>query len=156
VARALRQAYPCGMDAPRMEGQGARQVFRPSRLLAAVMAVAALLWSGVFVYLLRFDGVPWRTFASAGFFIVLFGGSLAYHVRTRIVVDARGITCRGVVRTQRFDFADIRKVDVLPGPVTVYAVRGRGRFVHFTSFFAHHRHLAALVVERAGLTPVMP
>ncbi|MGQ0506456.1 MAG: PH domain-containing protein, partial [Myxococcaceae bacterium] len=53
----------------------------------------------------------------------------------------------------RLAYADIRKLDVLPGPVTVYAIRGEGRLVHFTSFFKHHQALMALLVERAGLAP---
>lgn len=131
-----------------------KQVFRPHAVLAGIMAVAALLWLGVLVYLLRFDGVPLQTFLSAVFFVLFFGVSVTYYGRTRIVVDAGGMTYRGLVRTRRFSFADIRKVDVLPGPVTVYAVRGTRGLVHFTSLFAHHRHLASLLVERSGLTPL--
>ncbi|WP_369946337.1 PH domain-containing protein [Vitiosangium sp. GDMCC 1.1324] len=118
------------------------------------MGGATLLWLGVLVYLLRFDGVPIQTFLSALFFVLFFGVSVTYYGRTRIVVDAGGMTYRGLVRTRRFNFADIRKVDVLPGPVTVYAVRGSRGLVHFTSLFAHHRHLARLLIERSGLTPL--
>ncbi len=57
-----------------------------------------------------------------------------------------------MVRTDYFAFRDILKVDILPGPVTVYAVRGRGRGMHFTSFFTQHRRLMELLVERAGLS----
>lgn len=131
-----------------------KQVFRPRRVLAVVMAGAGLLWVGVLLYLLSFDGVPLKTFLSAVFFIVFFGVSLAYYGRTRIVVDARGVTYRGMVRTRSFTFDDIRKVDVLPGLVTVYAVRGRKGLVHFTSFFQHHQRLAKLLVDRAGLSPM--
>jgi hypothetical protein len=118
------------------------------------MAAAGLLWIAVLVYLFRFDGVPLKTFVSAGFFVLFFGVSLTYYARTRIVVDKGGITYRGMVRTRRFNFSDIRKLDVLPGPVTVYAIRGKWGFVHFTSFFVHHQHLARLLVERAGLAPL--
>ena len=104
------------------------------------MGVAGLLWVAVLVYLLTFHGVPLKTFLSALFFAA-------------IEVDAGGVTYRGMVRTQRFAFGDILHLDVWPGPVTVYAIRGRGRGVHFTSFFAHHRRLVALLVERAGLAP---
>lgn len=131
-----------------------RQVFRPRRVLAAAMAVAGLLWVAVLLYLFRFDDVPLKTFLSAGFFVLFFAVSLTYYGRTLIVVDARGITYRGMVRTRRFSFADIRKLDVLPGPVTVYAIRGSWGFVHFTSFFRHHQRLARLLVERAGLAPL--
>lgn len=118
------------------------------------MGAACLLWLGVLVYLMRFEGVPMRTFLSAAFFVIFFGISVVYYARTAIFVDAAGLTYRGMVRTQRFSFDDIRKVDVLPGPVTVYAVRARGRGIHFTSFFKHHRELVELLVERAGLAPL--
>jgi hypothetical protein len=123
-------------------------------VLAALMAGAWLLWGSVLLYLLQFDGVPAKTFFSAAFFVVFFAISLVYYVRTAIFVDASGITYRGMMRTKRFTFADIRKVDVMPGPVTVYAIRGTNALVHFTSFFAHHRRLMELLVERAGLAPV--
>lgn len=119
------------------------------------MAGAGILWISVLVYLLMsFDEVPAKTFLAVIFFVVFFSVSLAYYARTRIVVDARGITYRGMVRTRRFSFKEIRKVDVLQGPVTVYAIRTNGGPVNFTSFFQHHRRLAALLVERAGLTPL--
>jgi hypothetical protein len=142
------------MDGRNSEAVG-RQVFRPRRVLAALMAAAGVLWVTVLVYLLSFDGVPLKTFLAVIFFVVFFGVSLMYYARTRIVVDARGITYRGMVRTRHYSFEDIRKVDVMPGPVTVYAIRDTGGgFVHFTSFFQHHRRLAALLVERAGLRPL--
>lgn len=119
------------------------------------MAAAGLFWLSILVYLLGAEGVQPQTIFGALFFITLFGVSVTYYARTRIVVDARGITYRGMVRTQRFSFKEIRKVDVLPGPVTVYAVRGSSGLVHFTSFFQHHRRLAALLVERAGLSPLV-
>jgi hypothetical protein len=142
------------MDGRNSEAEG-RQVFRPRRVLAALMAAAGGLWVVVLLYLLSFEGVPLRTFLAVIFFVVFFGVSLVYYARTRIEVDARGITYRGMVRTRHYAFKDIRKVDVMPGPVTVYAIRDTGGgFVHFTSFFQHHRRLAALLVERAGLMPL--
>jgi hypothetical protein len=139
-----------------MEVRGAiqREVFRPRAFLAVSMGVAGLLWVAVLVYLLTFHGVPLKTFLSALFFVAFFGVSHAYYARAAIEVDAGGVTYRGMVRTERFAFGDILHVDVWPGPVTVYAIRGRGRGVHFTSFFAHHRRLVALLVERAGLAPL--
>lgn len=118
------------------------------------MGAATLFWLGVLLYLLRFPEVSVKTVLSAVFFVLFFGVSVTYYGRTRIEVDAGGITYRGMVRTRRFSFADIRKVDVLPGLVTVYAVRGSRGLVHFTSFFAQHHRLARLLVERAGLTPL--
>ncbi|HLL53364.1 MAG TPA: PH domain-containing protein [Myxococcaceae bacterium] len=119
------------------------------------MLGAGLLWVAVLIYLLRFDGVPAKTFLAAAFFILLFGLSSAYYMRTAIFVDAKGLTYRGVVRTRRFTFADIKKVDVLPGIITVYAIRLQGAAqLHFTSFFGHHLRLMELLVDRAGLAPV--
>ena len=118
------------------------------------MSGAAALWVGVLLYLFRFDGVPAQTFLTVAFFIVFFAISLAYYARSAVFVDARGVTFRGMLRTHRFAFSEIRKVQVLPGPVTVYAVGVRERFVHFTSFFGQHRRLMELLVERAGLAPV--
>jgi hypothetical protein len=119
----------------------------------ALMVGAGVLWIGVLLYLLQFDGVPAKTLGTTLFFVLFFAICGFYYGRTAIYVDAAGITYRGMVRTQRVSFADIRKVDVLPGPVTVYAIRGSGGPMHFTSFFRHHQHLVQLLVERAGLAP---
>jgi len=137
-----------------MEGLRQRpEIFRPRRLLAGLMTAAGLLWLAVVIYLLQFRGVPLKTFGSALFFVCFFLFAAVYYVRTAVIVDSAGVTFRGMLRTQRLGFGDIRKVDVLPGPVTVYSVRGPGRLFHFTSFFARHRHLVNLLVERAGLSP---
>lgn len=117
------------------------------------MGAAGVLWILVLFYLLQFQQVPAKTLLSTLFFIAFFGFSLAYYARTAIFVDAAGLTYRGIVRTQRVTFDDISKLDVLPGPVTVYAVRARAHAIHFTSFFAHHHRLAELLVERARLAP---
>lgn len=130
------------------------QVFRPRLGLALAMATAGVLWIVVLVYLFQFEQVPARTMLTAMFFVVFFFVAVLYYARTAIFVDQRGVTYRGMVRTQRMSYAEIRKVHVLPGPVTVYAIRGNGRFVHFTSFFRHHRYLVNLLVERAGLSPL--
>lgn len=129
------------------------KVFRPAPILAGVMGAAALLWIGVLVYLLQFKQVPAKTMLSAIFFVLFFVWSVLYYVRTLIVVDSKGVTYRGLLTTRRFSFSDIRKLDVLPGPVTVYAVRIPRTQVHFTSFFRQHRDLMQLLVERAGLAP---
>jgi hypothetical protein len=117
------------------------------------MAGAGLLWGSVLLYLLKFDGVPVKTMLSAVFFVLFFGVSLTYYARTRIIIDAVGMTYRGLLKTQHLRFADIRNLDVLPGVITIYAVRGNPGLVHFTSFFSDHRDLMELLVERAGLAP---
>lgn len=126
-------------------------MFRPFWILPFLMGAAGVLWLFVLVYLLTFDGVPAKTLLSAGFFVAFFAVAVAYYGRSAIFVDANGLTCRGMLRTRRLAWAEIRKLDVLPGPVTVYAIRARGMPCHFTSFFRHHRRLAELLVERAGL-----
>lgn len=148
MADELRSHYPLVMSP--FPGAGL-QIFRPRRVLAIAMALAGALWVGVLIYLLRMDGVPWKTYASAAFFAVFFAVALVYYGRTAIFVDQGGLTFRGMVRTYRLSFSEIRKLDILPGPVTVYAIRSGGRFLHFTSFFRHHQLLANLLVERAGL-----
>lgn len=127
------------------------EVFRPFWILPLSMGAAGALWTGVLVYLLTFDGVPIKTLLSAGFFVVFFALALAYYARSAIMVDAHGVTYRGIVRTRRLSWSEIRKLDVLPGPVTVYAIRARGMPCHFTSFFRHHKRLATLLIEGAGL-----
>ena len=87
-------------------------VFRPRPILAALMASAGIVWIATLFYLFRFEGVPTKTFFSAGFFIAFFAISLAYYARTAIEVDQSGVTYRGIVRTHRFSFADILKVTV--------------------------------------------
>ena len=126
-------------------------MYRPSWVLSIVMAVAGLLWAAILLYLLTFDGVPAKTLLSAGFFVAFFAIALAYYARSAIFVDSRGLVCRGVLRTRRLTWSDIRKVDVLPGPITVYAIRAPGSQYHFTSFYRNHRRLANLLIERAGL-----
>lgn len=130
------------------------EVFRPRRPLAVLMALAGLLWVGVLFYLLQFEQVPLKTLLSTVFFIAFFAASLVYYARTSIEVDGSGLTYHGMVRTRRLDFDEIRKIEVLAGPVTVYAVRSAQFRVHFTSFFTNHRRLAELVVKRAGLSPL--
>lgn len=129
-----------------------REVFRPYRLLGLAMAFAGLLWSGVFVYLFTFDWVPWRTWASVVFFMTFFAVATRYYWRAAIVVDGQSLTYRGFLVTRCFGVNDIRKLDVVPGIITVYAIRLADRAVHFTSLFARHRVLAELLVQRAGLS----
>lgn len=128
-----------------------REVFRPRLFFGTALAVAAVFWSLVLVYLFSFEDVALQTWLSAVFFVAFFGVSATYYIRTAIFIDDGGLTYRGVVRTRRFRFEEIRDVDVLNGLVVVYAVRARGQLFHFTSFFKRHQELRALVVRRAGL-----
>lgn len=141
-----------GPDAYRwlMRGNG-RLIFRPRVEFSLLTGAAALFWCSVLLYLLRFDGLPAQTLGSAalmaGFFIVM----LVYYARTAITVDEGGLTFRGMVRKRRYEYSEIRRLEVLQGPISVYAVRTEGRPVHFTSFFRHHDRLMRLLLERAEL-----
>ncbi|MFL5321832.1 MAG: PH domain-containing protein [Myxococcaceae bacterium] len=125
-------------------------VFRPHRVLAVAMAGAAVFWGYALYFLLGFDGVPWKTLVTAASFTAFFLAGVLYYGRTAIYVDDGGLTYRGMVRTIRIEFDQIRALQVLPGPLTVYSIRGAGRFVHFTSFFRRHRALARIITERTG------
>jgi hypothetical protein len=133
------------------DAQQPKEVFRPFWLLPILMAVAGALWTGVLLYLLTFDGIPVQTLLAAGGFALFFGLALLYYGRSAVLVDAAGVTWRGMVTQSRVRWEEIRRLHVLPGPITVYAVRTPRRMWHFTSFFRHHRRLAELLVERAGL-----
>jgi hypothetical protein len=136
-----------------MESAPHEQVFRPRRLWTGLMVAAGLVWVAALLFLLQFRDVPFSAWGTVVFFVLFFAVGTLYYGRTAIFVDGSGVTYRGLVRTRRISFHDIRKVDVLPGPVTVYAIRARDSFVHFTSFFRHHQRLVQLLVERANLAP---
>src|SRR5688500_9629395 len=106
-----------------------RKVFRPRLLLSSLMAGGGVVWMLLLGYLASFDGVPPRTWLSVVFFVFFFALALLYYARTAIFVEGDRLTYRGLVRTHQFLFADVRRVHVLPGPVTVYSVRARGRLV---------------------------
>jgi hypothetical protein len=130
----------------------APEVFRPRRLFSIVSALSVVLWLFILSQLLHTRDVPVRLVFFAAVFIAFFAVSLAYYARAAIFVDARGVTYRGIVRTARMTFDEIRKLDVLPGVVTVYAIRTARAGMHFTSFFRQHRRLVELVIARAGLS----
>ncbi len=136
---------------PRRTEEKPREVFRPFVLLPILMALAGALWTGVLLYLLTFDGIPTQTLLSAGGFALFFALALLYYGRSAVLVDDQGVTWRGMVTRSRVSWAEIRRMHVLPGPITVYAVRTPRKLWHFTSFFRNHRRLADLLVERAGL-----
>lgn len=129
-------------------------VFRPHRLLALLMAGSGVLWAFALGWLLTFNGVPFKLLLGTGLFVGFFALATLYYARTLVAVDRSGVTYRGMMRTRRFIFGEIRRVDVFPGPITIYAIRGPRDFCHFTSFFPGHRSLAELLVQRAGLGPV--
>lgn len=125
-------------------------VYRPHRALAFAMAGAMLFWAYALYFLSGFDGVPWKTLATAFAFTAFFAVAALYYGRSAFFVDDEGFTVRGILRTSRFRFKDIRAVRVLPGPLTVYSVSAKNRFIHFTSFYRRHRKLMQTLVDRSG------
>jgi hypothetical protein len=136
-----------------VNGHGSKlQTYRPRRVLSVVMTLAALLWGAAFFYLMRFEGLPLRLPVGALVFTVFFAVSATYYSRTAIFVDPTGVTYRGMLRRRRLYFSEIRRVDVLGGPITVYAVKTQNTRCHFTSLFGRHRTLMQLLVERSALS----
>jgi hypothetical protein len=137
-----------------MNGTPDPAVFRPRWVLSAVMAVAAVLWLGVLGYLFTYDGVPLKMTLTSGLFAAFFALAALYYGRSAIWFDRGTVVYRGMLRTRRFAFEEIRKLDVLRGPLTVYSIRTRQQIAHFTSLFSQHKVLAQLLVQRAGLEPL--
>jgi hypothetical protein len=72
--------------------------------------------------------------------------------RLAFVVSDGGLIVRTVSAVRHIDFADILRVDVVPGPLgTSYAVRTRAGSVQFSSLFGGHERLCSLIVRGAGL-----
>ena len=117
------------------------------------MGVAAAAWLAALLFLVQDGGTPAQTVVGAAALLVFFAIACLYYARAAIFVDGAGLVVRSLVRTRRYSFREIRRVVVLPGPVTVYAVTAGRRPFLFTSFFKHHRALADLMVDRAGLSP---
>lgn len=128
-----------------------KRIFRPQPFLGVAMALAAVFWISVLAFLVVNPTVPLKTFASTGFFVILFVASVFYYVRTAILVDGEGITYRGMVRETRLRFADIQRLAVLPGLITLYTVHAGPQTFSFSSFFQRHKELVEVLRERAKL-----
>lgn len=130
-------------------------VYRPHRLLTGAMAGAALFWGYALYFLWGYADVPWKTLVTAGVFTGFFLLACLYYGRSAFFVDDSGFTYRGMIRTLRFSFDDVRAVRVLPGPLTVYSVSTPGGLLHFTSFYRRHRTLMKTLLERSGTAEAM-
>ena len=124
------------------------RIFRPQPLLGVAMAVAAAFWLAVLAFLVKNPIVPAKTFLSTGFFVILFVSSVVYYSRTAIVVDADGLTYRGMLREVRLKYDEMWKLVETPGLITLYTVHAGRRTFSFTSFFQRHRELVALLRAR--------
>jgi hypothetical protein len=139
-----------------MRGRGqtalAPETFRPRALLRTAVVAADTLWIAVFVALCSLHGATLRAYWSAAFFIALFTACAFVYGRIAFTVSDGGLTVRTVSAIRHIDFAEILRVDVVPGPLgTNYAVRTRAGSVQFSSLFGGHERLCSLIVRRAGL-----
>ncbi|MFL5377131.1 MAG: PH domain-containing protein, partial [Myxococcales bacterium] len=106
----------------------------------------------VFVALCSLHGATVRAYWSAAFFIALFTACTVVYGRLAFIVADGGLIVRTVYAVRQIEFADILRVDVVPGPFgTSYAVRTRAGSVQFSSLFGGHERLCSLIVRRAGL-----
>jgi hypothetical protein len=116
------------------------------------MGVAALLWLFVLVYLMQFEGVPAKTFISPSSSWSSSGSpDLLRADRDRGRRRRRDVPGPGPHRLLRLPRHPEGRHPPRPGHV--YAVRG-GAEDAFHGFFAQHRRLMELLVERAGLSPM--
>jgi hypothetical protein len=130
----------------------APETFRPRAILRTAVVAADTLWISVFVALCSLRGATVRAYWSAAFFIALFTACAFVYGRLAFIVSDGGLTVRTVSAVRHIDFADILRVDVVPGPLgTSYAVRTRAGSVQFSSLFGGHERLCSLIVHNAGL-----
>ena len=116
------------------------------------MVVADTLWIAVFATLCGLHGATVRAYWSAAFFIALFTACGVVYSRLAFIVSDGGLIVRTVSAVRHIEFADILRVDVLPGPLGPnYEVRTRVGSVQFSSLFGGHERLCSLIVRRAGL-----
>ena len=120
--------------------------------MRTAVVVADTLWIAVFVALCSLHGATIRAYWSAAFFIALFTACAVVYSRLAFIVSDGGLIVRTVYAVRHIEFADILRVDVVPGPLgTSYAVRTRAGSVQFSSLFSGHERLCSLIVRRAGL-----
>ncbi|MHB1847292.1 MAG: PH domain-containing protein [Deltaproteobacteria bacterium] len=134
-----------------METSGAR-TYRPSWTLIGALAAAAAAWLFVLAVLVTLPGVGGKTYLTVFFFLGFFGVFLVYYGTQSIAVHERGLTVRRLLRLESFDFRDIVRVEVAPGPaVTIYEVFTRRGPIQFSSWFRGHQELLDLIVKEAKL-----
>lgn len=116
--------------------------------------VAVVHWVWVFFALVRYEATSTRSFAGVGFFIALFTLLGIFYNYQIIEVLPESLIVRSVTSARELRFEDIHDIRVTPGFLqTSYSVRSRRGAVSFTSTFANHQRLLALIVERAQLSP---
>ena len=134
--------------------QGAQRTFRTRLPLRIAVALAACVWAGALVVLLRLPAVETRLVLGAGGFVAFFAAFSLVYGKTSITVTPEGIVATTPFRRVPVPFEEILQIVVRDGVGgRVYSVLTRRGPVHFTSLFAHHRELFELLLERARLQP---
>ena len=132
------------------------RTFRPSRALIGVLAGSAFCWLAVLALLLTMPGIAGQTYLSVFFFIGFFGVFIVYYSSQAIVVGPSGLVVRRLFGLQSFDFQDIVKIDVYPGPaMTSYDIMTRRGPIQFSSWFRGHRELLDLIVRGARMSQAL-
>lgn len=134
--------------------QALPETFRARSLLRAIVLGADTLWIMVLLALITGgSGATPRAVISAFFFIALFTGCSAFYERLTVTVSERSVTVRTFIDEHVVAFADILRVDVLPGLLgTSYSIRTRRGPVRFDSLLEDHQRLCTLIIDRAGLS----
>lgn len=117
---------------------------------AALVAVTAS-WIALLVSLAAHGLLEARLSIACAFFVALFGVLALAYQRTVIIVGREGLELRGLLGPQVIPFAEILRVDVVPGLLHQrYDVVSNRGVVRFTNLFQHHARLGALIAARAG------
>lgn len=131
-------------------GASGTVVFRPYRVLPVSLGLGSAVWMAALLWLIWMGEFHWRLPIGAATFAAAFALGAGYYARAAIWVDGTGVTYRGLWRSFRMRFPEVRRVEVLDGLLPVYCVRGFSQRLHFTSFFRKHQALLELLLERTG------
>ncbi len=128
------------------------RIYRTRLALRIAVALAAWVWAGALVVLLRVPGGDPRLVAGAAALVLVFAASAVAYGRKWIAVTGDGIVASSAFRRLQIAWDDILQIVVRDGlGGREYAVVTRRGPVHFTSLIARHRELFELMLDRAGL-----
>jgi hypothetical protein len=128
------------------------RIYRTWLPLRIAVALAACVWAGAVVLVLRLPGADTRLLVSCAGLVLFFAASAVIYGRKSITVTGEGIVAASAFRRRPVAWEDILQVVVRDGlGGREYAVVTRRGAVHFTSLIARHRELFELLRERAGL-----
>jgi hypothetical protein len=130
------------------------RIFRTRLALRLAVSTAAVFWAVILAFLAQFPEVTHQTFFSAAAFLAFFVLFTAHYDNLAVTVTADRLVFSYMWRRVPVRFEEIERVEVYPGVTgTVYDVRTPRGSLQFNSFFADHRELLSLLLERAHLDP---